>query len=250
MRICSRPMLSQASLQAQIETRDAFANLKANPLAFLGQYKVTVGGLPGTDTASGLMGLSMTGNHLRIGSRSFLRAAGVPGDSVLTRQMLYTPMRSNTMVGRTGATRRFQAGANELWVTTRQTGCSVLILDWGPLGFSMVHLQPHAAEQFNPVARRLLEQNSSLNASTKNYYLRQEGTAVANATGGGGAPQRYLLVQSCHIAPSGHLQIIGIRNGLGWNFYSQFAQRGGTYSSRALQWQVWSSWRPYVAAYS
>lgn len=126
----------------------------------------------------------------------------------------------------------------------------MLILDWGLLGFSMVHLQPHAAEQFNPVARRLLEQNSSLNASTKNYYLRQEGTAVANATGGGGAPQRYLLVQSCHIAPSGHLQIIGIRNGLGWNFYSQFAQRGGTYSSRALQWQVWSSWRPYVAAYS
>lgn len=126
----------------------------------------------------------------------------------------------------------------------------MLILDWGLLGFSMVHLQPHAAEQFNPVARRLLEQNSSLNASTKNYYLRQEGTAVANATGAAGLPNA-----TCWSNPATSLRAAIFRssasvNGLGWNFYSQFAQRGGTYSSRALQWQVWSSWRPYVAAYS
>lgn len=233
----------------QIATRNALRDLKANPLLFLGATKVTAGGLPGVDTASGRLCLSMAANHLRIGSRGFVTMGGGPPDSVLVRQMLYTPMRSNTMAGRAGVTQRFQPGGNELWVTTRQTGCSVLILDWGGLGHAMVHLQPHAAGQFNRVARYVFTQSRSIMASTKNYYLRQEVTAVANATGGGVAPLRYILVQSAYTNALGHLQVIGVRGGPGWDFYSQLDQ-GGVFAAQALPWQVWSNWSSYVAVHS
>lgn len=235
-------------LQDQIATRAAFRDLKANPLVFLANTKVTVGGLPGVDSAAGRMYLSLATNHLRIGSRNFV-SVSAPVDSVITCPMIYTPMRSNAMAGRTAPTQRFAPGTNELWVTTRQTGCSVLILDWGAFGFSMVHLQPHNAAQFNRAASYLFEKNRSLGTSTKNYYLRQEATAVASATGAGVSPRRYLLVQSGYTNALGHLQVIGVRNGAGWDFYSQLDQRN-VLTSQALTWQIWSNWWPYVAAHS
>ena len=134
-------------------------------------------------------------------------------------------------------------------MTTRQTGCTVLVLDWGAAGQAMVHLQPHTAAQFNRPTRYLFGQSRTLATSTKNYYLRQDVTAVATATGGGVAPQRYLLVQSGYTNALGHLQIIGVRNGPGWDFYSQIDQ-AGVFTAAALPWQAWSSWWPYVAAHS
>lgn len=236
------------ALQDQMATRTAFRDLKANPLGFLAQTKVTAGGFPGVDSGWGRMYLTLAANHLRIGPRNFVTIGGAPADSVITCQMIYTPMRNNAMAGRTAPTQRIAPGGNELWVTTRQTGCSVLVLDWGAAGYAMVHLQPHATGQFNRAARYLFAQSRPLGASAKNYYLRQEVTAVANATGGGVAPLRYLLVQSAYTNALGHLQIIGVRNGPGWDFYSQIDQ-GGVLTSRALTWQVWSSWWPYVAAH-
>ena len=162
------------SVLDQLATRTALRDLKATPLVLLANTKVTAGGLPGIDSASGRMCLSLTANHLRIGSRNFVTIGGAPADSVITCQMIYTPMRTNVMVGRTAATQRIQPGLNELWVTTRQTGCTVLVLDWGAAGQA-------------------------------NYYLRQDVTAVATATGGGVAPQRYLLVQSGYTNALGHL---------------------------------------------
>lgn len=172
---------------------------------------------------------------------------------MITCQVIYTPMRDNKMAEstRTAATQRLLLGNSQLWVTPRQTGCTVLVLDWGALGYSMVHLQPYKPEDFNSLFRYLFAKNIPVIASTSNYYLRQDATAVANATGGGVAPQRYLLVQSLNSAAAGHhLQIIGIRNGQGWDFYSQIDRREGAYTVQKLQWQVWSWLWPYVAAHS
>jgi len=232
----------------RLATREALWALKTKPLAFLAKTRVMAGGFQGTDSKSGRMCVALRDNELRIGPDRFVASA--PQNSVVTCQVIYTPMRDNDMMtGRTAATQRLKPDNNELWVTTRLTGCTVLVLDWEDLGYSMVHLRPHKTEDFNSLLRYLFEKSDSVKASTKNYYLRQEATAVAHATGAGVAPRRYLLVQSNYTAAAGRrLNIIGVRNGPGWDFYSQIEWRGA-YTPQLLQWQVWSRFRPYVAGH-
>jgi hypothetical protein len=160
-----------------------------------------------------------------------------------------TPMRpANLMPTRTAGTPRFAAAVGpDLWVTTRQTGCSVLILDWGGY-LSMVHLQPFGPGAFWVGARAFMGLSDHTNFETVRYSLQSELSAVVQASRGVGvAPQRYILAQSTWTVQTGHfLGVTGVRTNGIWNFYLQdYDWAGVVYNLTQLRWTNWNHWGPY-----
>lgn len=243
------------SVAERIFTTQAWTALLANPLATLSNYDLQVNQLPAVADGT-------------VQSMWFAAAPALPpwpavvaidsveatanalvniNDGALQRQMVLSPMRSHVLLpglaGRHQITQRRVAGAVPLWITELQTGCSVLILDWGAAGFSMVHMQPSTDAQFNRFGRLLLSTGDLARNSYKNYWLKQELTAVVTHTGG--VPLRYILVQSMFDASRNRpVQVIGILQAGQFNFYRQRSGPAGR-TAQQLQWTAWNAYLPY-----
>lgn len=231
---------------SRLETNLALQRLRNHPLAFLGNTQVTVGGLHGADTAITDLYCAFDDqrNLLYIGNLDLIQARFTPEEAhqaMVRLRCLATPMRTDNSPVRREGTRRFSGDDVRFWVTTVQTGCSVMIADWGGT-FSMVHLQPQTAGRFFRTSRFLMSNFVSANVWIKNFWMKHEMSWIHGMRG----PQRYIMVQSMHTRLVGGVQllVIGVRQGMGWNFYLQ----DSTLHAQALDWQPWHFYQPYYPA--
>jgi len=160
-----------------------------------------------------------------------------------------TPTRANTgaqMANRLVATQTFALGAGaRLWLTDQQTGCTVLVLDFGVVGYAMVHLLPHLTNTFSALSQKLMKVGAIYNVA-KNLALRNDASAVVTATGH--APVRYILDQSqWAVSRQRILQLVGVQRNGGWEFYRQTLSpaHGGLSVIRVDP----APWRPWNEAF-
>jgi len=168
--------------------------------------------------------------------------------------MVVSPMRGNTLPVGGGVGGRHQAtgllnavGAGAaLWVTEMQTGCTVLIVDWGGGQYSLVHLQPSQDTQFNTVGQAILNAGSLARNAYQNIWLKREMTTVVQNTAG--APQRYIMIQSMFETARGSVtQVLGIFQGGQFEFYRQRQTPPAARVAEHLQWSTWRSYMPYFS---
>ncbi len=235
-----------------------------NTLATLGNWKLTVGLGAGYQTQVQNLYFSAkntvaNGRQMRIGSSAFSRA--IPGyinnaNHMVVVTCLATPMRVHD--GHRGdALLRFGAGAAEFWVTVRQTGCSVIIIDWGGGQYSMVHISPYRDNQINRYHHYFYPAGTVGGGQKRASWLRSELTTIVNnsrQTQQGFLnrttyinPRRYILVQSSVAILTRQVQILGVNQNGNWNFFMQTAQ-GNNLNAVALDWHDWNWYSPYEPA--
>ena len=251
-----------------VNTQRVYNDLRASPLAMLQNYTLRVLNLPNVAcaTVQNLYFAAASGIYgPRIGIDMYnSSAAGFvdgPNDSAIQILMVISPVRGNGLPVGTGPTGRHRATGilnaggtlADLWVTPTQTGCSVLIVDWGGGRYSVTHLQPSQDAQFNQAGRALMRTGDFARNAYKNIWLKQEMTSVVGNTVG--APQRYIMIQSMFEgARNTNTQIIGIRNGAAFTFYRQRATpahpAGGQLQVRVVEQLQWSTWYAYLPYFS
>ncbi|MBB5190649.1 hypothetical protein HNQ50_001371 [Silvimonas terrae] len=236
----------------RINSFNVLTDLCRNPAAVLAAHYLSVGNLVGNDTKSGSLCFAAHGNRINIGDNAnaatLFPAAGILPGTLINVAGLSTPKRAhiNLAPHRLNPTAQVTIGTNRIWVTTRQSGCSVLILDWGGGQFSMIHLQPHADATFNWLGQ-FLNKYSRTRALQKNAWLRPEFTHIVEQSGAGLSPLAYILVHSVYITTLGHnFQIIGIAQNGTFQFFLQDSQTiGGAFTVQLMQWTPWSEFLPY-----
>ncbi len=239
-----------------LHSMQVYRNLLANPVATLQANYLKVRQLPAVNCATVRnLWFAAYGTDITIDQNSLNAAMAVmgPNDCPVQRSMVISPMRGNGappgigVGGRhrtTGILNAAGTSAN-LWVTELQTGCTVLIVDWGGNQYSVTHLQPSQDQQFNQLGQTLMWTSNFTRNAYKNTWLKQEMTSVIQNTGG--APQRYIMIQSMFEASYGtETQVIGIRNGGQFQFYRQ--RDDGI--NRVVEHLQWSTWRAYVPYFS
>ncbi|HUZ04523.1 MAG TPA: hypothetical protein VMU62_04125 [Acidobacteriaceae bacterium] len=247
------------ALADALHAMQVYNNLLLNPVLTLQQHDLMVNPLPAVNCATVRnLWFAAYGINIVIDQTAAMAcgmAGGImgPPDCGLQRAMVVSPMRGHGLpIGAaagarhrpTGLFNAAGAGAN-LWVTEMQTGCSVLIVEWGGGQYSMTHLQPSQDAQFNLLGRAILSTGSFAYNAYKNTWLKQELTAVVSNTGG--APQRYILIQSMFETARGPVtQVLGVRNGAQFNFYRQRQ----TIANRVVEHLQWSTWRSYLPYFS
>lgn len=173
-------------------------------------------------------------------------AIGAP--NAILVPVIHTPMRAPNDPQRTSRTHRFAPGHNgaKLWITDPQTGCTVMVVDWGGT-FSMIHLQPWNVGDYNFAVSGVMKIHSKLESKIKIFDLKRESKNVYNTTSEqstGQPPQRYITIQSQQsLSQQRRLVVLGVAQGGTWNFYKQTIQAGGfsetIHSVEQLQWQNW-----------
>ena len=220
------------------ESAAALARIVANPMDGLGAFALGVGDPGGLDTQVVDWQFATNGHRSRLGVIGNMQgfAADAFAEPVQVRA---TPMRTRgaTVADRTRATPLVQANmAQVLWVTTRLSGCNVLVMDWGN-SLGMVHLQPYHSEN-----RDRLNVDCWGVAAAIKKAMRNELEAVAAASSAQ-APTRYILVDS---AGHANVHVIGHRTGTQtWTFYIQTVAADFRPTVRVLPWCRWSSWIPW-----
>jgi hypothetical protein len=246
------------AIQDAFHSIQVYNNLLQNPLTVLQQYNLTVNTLPAVNGATALnVWIAVYGADIVI-DRSAVMAAAMPGgpaDCAVQRSMIVSPMRGHHLPvglgvgGRHRAAEIFNAGAAagaNLWVTELQTGCTVIVLDWGASRYSLVHLQPSTDGQFNRLGQAIVRSGDTALSAYKNLWLKQEMTSVVNNTALG-SPQRYIMIQSMFDASRGtNTQVIGVRHGTAFRFYRQ-RQVGNGPIAEELNWSTWYSYVPYFS---
>jgi hypothetical protein len=242
--------LGEWAMPDPVTTR-VYQQLLSDPLNVLQQYQLVVNPLPpvpdGTAAqlffAAGDNGIAI--HQQRDGAASL---AGCDVDDSIQVPMLVSRVRGHALPVGAGAGARHQAtrrsgATHDLWVTELQTGCSVLILDWGNNQYSMIHLQPSADDQFNRLGRAIIGASTFSGAAYKNSGLRSELTTIVGNTGG--TPQNYILIQSMFDnLRRKPVQVIGVRKNGRFEFYRQ-TQVGTTQQAEHLAWSGWYSLVPY-----
>jgi hypothetical protein len=242
---------------------NAYAALVANPLATLQQRTLMVNGLPPVaDATVSSLYFASANNDLAIDQTELMAWNLIMGnqDGVIQRRMLVSCMRGSGLAVGAGvgarhqATRTVQAGAAgaDLWVTEVQTGCTVLILDWGGDNYSMIHLQPSADNQFNRLGQGLMDVGYYTQRITgehlfrnayKNTWLKKEITTIVSNTGA--VPRYYIMIQSMFEASrGGSTQVLGVRQHGRFQFFRQ-RQNGANLLVEHLQWCGWYAMVPY-----
>ncbi|WP_157953989.1 hypothetical protein [Microbulbifer sp. A4B17] len=229
-------------LQDQLNSRNALRALKADPQTALQNYRLQIGLQPGHQTQLARVPFSLNMGNINIGP-------GAPNnDSRIYIQALTTPTRGHNSVNRYTALLRPNTANADFWVTERQTGCSLIILDWGGGQLSMGHLQPHPFNSYNQVNQTIINNTPlSVFASTQRSYLRTDVTQLIDASKVGGLdPNRYILIQSNFAAINlQNKNVIGVKETGQWNFYMQ--TNGVNRTVQQLVWTDWSSYLPYFA---
>lgn len=234
-------------VQAQRASRAAHLQLIADPETFLGAHALYGNAGNGHQTV-----IQQTPFEL-LASGDVRMGINALGPGACQVGALLTPTRANAgpaFVNRLAAVQRFmpgQGGANT-WLTDQQTGCSVLIMDWGG-NFSMAHILPYTKASYGRTMRGgMWAFGHGGEASIQNKYLRTDMNAVVQASigPGGQAPQRYILLQSQESLNARQLlQLVGIAAPAGWNFYVQRIQvtpaGRAVHSVTRLQWRTWGS---------
>jgi hypothetical protein len=259
--------LQNNSVYTKNQAKNAYHELTSQPMQFLAATPLTVHVGNGTHTG---VSTNVQFDFNQRNNRLHVSTVGAPQlpPSAIAVTALTTPTRVAAVGGtpnphRTSPVHSFapDQGGAKLWLTDQQTGCTVLVLDWGGNQYSMLHLLPHVAADFGTVARFLMNLSQSrarvggnvlrgvgeaVAAPLKNQQLRQEADWVVGntvATNGGGQPQRYIMVQSQHALNRLQcLQVIGVANG-GWNFFVQKKQVAGAVTVAGvtqLQWRPWA----------
>lgn len=240
--------------------------LMNNPLEVLSNFKLTVGLGAGYQTQIqnlylGAKSTLASGKQMRIGSANFSRTLSgyfIANASDLTIvRCIATPMRAYNDVHRGDALQRFAGGAADLWVTVRQTGCSVLILDWGGGQYSMVHLSPYHRTQINRYHNYFYPATTTKGGKLRAGWLRSELTEVVNTSRQTQPgyfygttpinPQRYILVQSSISYLTTHIQVLGVNENGQWNFYMQTGPVDAL-NAEALDWHDWNWYSSYQPA--
>jgi hypothetical protein len=240
-------------VQDRIYTTNTFDALVANPLNTLQNNDLVVNGLPvANDGTVHNLWFAARGISMAIDQSDVLAAGLVTGppDCSIQRAMVVSPMRSNALPpgalpgNRHEATGQLNPGAvgANLWVTEMQTGCTILIADWGGGLYSMIHLQPSQDQQFNQVGQAVLNAGETARNAYQNAWLKQEVTTIMENTGP--APQSYIMIQSMFETARGNVtQVIGVRNG---NQFQFFRQRQTPPATRVVEQLQWTPWRTYV----
>ncbi|MET0319895.1 MAG: hypothetical protein ABW069_04135 [Duganella sp.] len=243
--------------QDTIYARRQLHKLYTEPLSVLSSNIISVGGLAGNDTQSVPLYFGARLNEIRIGmdqrTADHFLFIGAPVDdrsnvdAVVRCTGLASPMRGHiaSNANRLNQTIQVQPGANKLWVTDQQTGCSVLILKWPGGFFSMIHLQPNGDSEFNQLGDFINRSDLGL-AVQKNAWLRPELTEVTARSGNGNNPEAYILVQSLHIARAGACQVIGVNVNGTFEFYLQKVVVAGSVFNLSAQRMQWTPWRDYI----
>lgn len=240
----------------RIYTNNMYNNLRNNPLLTLQGSHLWVNGLPpGNDARVTNLWFAARNNAIAIDAQENMARGMVNGtpDCAIQRQMAVSPMRSSALLpgagvgGRHHATGTIGTGAGaHFWVTELQTGCTVLILGWAGNQYSMLHLQPSQAAQFNRAGQVLLNMNQFSRSAYQNAWLKQEATTVVQNTGA--VPQRYIMIQSMFETSRGSVtQVIGVLQPGGYEFYRQLQQGAVALTADHLQWSTWRSYMPYFS---
>lgn len=234
------------SVLEQVNSRNALHGLKTNPVQTLQQYRLLVGLQPGHLTAVQRVPFDRNMNNISFG----------PGVARTGRRIysyaIVTPTRAHNDPNRFTGLARFGTGVNaDFWITERQTGCTVLILDWGGNQYSMAHLGPHNIGSYNAILQGIMGRSNFGYAEVQRANLKSEATQVVSNTvtaAGGGNPQRYIMVQSSH-APFNQksINLIGVKGAGGWRFYTQTIENTiNRLTVRELAWTNWYSKVPYM----
>jgi hypothetical protein len=193
---------------------------------------------------------------------------GAPVDHTLTFDYTFTIRQRMIVSGMRGARLAVGAGLgarhvatnrvngatinSELWVTQAQTGCTVLLLDWGNHQFSMFHIEPSRADQFNRFGQGLIGASGYAGAAYKNAWLRSEANTVVNNSAIAGAmPRQYIMVQSEFSNVGGWTtHVIGVRDVNDFLFYRQRTHAGTrAMIGERLEWTTWRSYVPWWSTY-
>jgi hypothetical protein len=245
------------AIQDAFNTIQVYNDLLQNPLTVLQQQMIAVNSLPVVNAATAVnVWIAAHGGNIAIDRVAATAAglAGGPADCAVQRSMIVSQMRGHQLPvgagvgGRHRAAEIFNAGAAagaNLWVTELQTGCTVLVLDWGASRYSLVHLQPSTDAQFNRLGQAIVRSSDTGLSAYKNLWLKQEMTSVVNNTALG-PPQRYIMIQSLFEASRGTAtQVIGVRHGTAFRFYRQRLSGVGL-TAEELNWSTWYSYVPYL----
>ncbi len=183
---------------------------------------------------------------IRINIRSAL-----PNSTSCNIKVLRTPMRGNKLMDKI----RYQELAvvsfneNYYWITAQQTGCSVLIIDWGNRLYSMVHLRPSLVKDFTGANRLLINKGGKfISAEVKRQTLKNEMSRIVKKTSKQKRiPNRYILVQSNHACVQGYIQLIGIRNRNDLKVYMQTCSKSTmALDAKECKWTNYSKCMPWL----
>jgi hypothetical protein len=242
---------------ATLQVYNALAN---NPVNILRQAVLQVNRLPAVADGTARNLYFAYHDHLMIidetESTAWALAGGEDNSWAIQRQMIVSAMRGSGLpIGalagqRHAVTTRVDGTAvnADFCVTEMQNGCTVLILDWGNYDYSMFHLQPSEDTDFNRISKAVMWPGKYAKAAYKNAWLRSEVSTVMTNTGGN-QPVAYIMVQSMFESAGGWVtQLLGVHNGVGFDFYRQRARRQALHAER-LQWTTWRSWVPWWSTY-
>lgn len=178
-----------------------------------------------------------------------------PQPDWILKQGYVSPMQSPGSPHRTTALEPLQPLPYEcfFWVTDIQTGCSVLILDWGGNNITMTHLQPHKDETFSRFSQKVIFSIDYFRRLYKNMWLRfnlaesTENTSLRYRS----VPRRYILIQSEFSEWNLNTQVIGIkRHNAPITFYMQqyarYTMPPENITVRKLEWSTYHEYLPYI----
>lgn len=229
------------AVRDRINSFNVLNALKAQPLATLRQYRLAAALPPGHRTEGTEIAFAVVHTTIHLGPA----ASHMPGK--ISINGLAAPTRAWNSPNRFAPLLRFNALAYDFWVTERQTGCSLIILDWGGGQMSMGHLLPHPYTNYGRAGQFVVRNTPvTVYAEMQRQSLKPEVTQLVDASKAGGIdPLRYILVQSNHAAINlRSLNVLGILHNGQMNFYMQTAAGTGD-TVVALRWTAWNPWLPY-----
>lgn len=242
------------------ETLEVYRKLLRKPMSVLRRFAVDIGQLGGYDSTECQLAFSASPELIRIGTHEFCAKSPDPWseetdeESVIDVPAIASPMRFEGAPERLLRTARMRPRRAEIWATEQQTGCTVLILDWGRGKLSMIHLRPDDDAEFNRLTQWMMSGESTtaeyFKAAYKNFWLKQESTEIVGKSHKR-TPERYIMVQSAFATMRTYrTQLLGVYTGGNWEFFKQSYQmraRGGyeRVTVTQLTWTTWRAWVPY-----
>ena len=226
--------------------------LQTDPIRIMREYAVFVVG-PTTDQPPGRYWLYFNVDI----ANSYIFIADTNGgrDGWIPKQGYSSPMQTPGSQVRTQALDLIEPAPHEcFWVTPTQTGCSVLILDWGGNKITMTHLQPHDDVMFNWFTQKVIFSIEYFRLWYKNLWLRfdlAESTKNTSTHHIPFLPRKYILIQSEFFGSRAlNTQVIGIKeNSSPIKFYIQqydrFRLPPTNLTVRRLEWSTYHEYLPY-----
>lgn len=248
------------------QAMNAYQSLTTNPMQFLTNTPVSINA--GNATQSVVAQVNFEFNQQNNIAR--IDAVGATPAHAISVTAIVTPTRVVQNGGVANPNRFDQLswftpgqGGAQLWVTDQQTGCTVLIVDWGTGQFDMVHLLPYSVNDFGTVSRFLMNLGKNrlsrfgnmlqgigkrVAAPLQNHRLRNDADTVMDnslSPVGWVPPQRYIMVQSQYaLNRTNYTQVLGVVQHGTWEFFIQ--TKSPTATGQAVVNVRQANWRPWT----